>query len=305
MMSAATAASTAMRETAPASSVRDFVELLKPGVMSLVVFTGFAGLIAAPGNLHPFLAVITISCIALGAGAAGAINMWYDRDIDAIMTRTQKRPIPSGRIEAPTVLEFGVVVSLGSVLLLGVAVNWLAAGILGLSIGFYVFVYTMWLKRRTPMNIVIGGAAGAFPPMIGWTAVTGSLAWEPLLMFAIIFLWTPPHFWALALYRCQDYARARVPMLPVTHGVETTKRQMLLYTLALLAFSLAPCVFGMRHLLYGTGALLLGLRFIQHAWAVMKAAEANKLSMRMFGFSIVHLFALFTFYMADKLVYGI
>ena len=201
-----------------AAGVGDYVEILKPRVMSLVVFTGFVGLAVAPGHLHPVLAVVAVLCIAVGAGAAGAINMWYERDIDAIMRRTAGRPLPAGRMMPGEALGFGVVLAVGSVLMMALAVNSVAAGLLALTIGFYVFVYTIWLKRRTPQNIVIGGAAGAFPPLIGWAAVTGDIGWGAIALFAIIFFWTPPHFWALSLYRADDYAKAGVPMLPVVAG---------------------------------------------------------------------------------------
>ncbi len=200
--------------------IADYLALLKPRVMSLVVFTGFAGLVAAPGSLHPLLATVAVLCIAVGAGAAGAVNMWYDRDIDAVMQRTRRRPIPAGKVAPEEALAFGVTLSLFSVMLMGVAVNWTAAALLALANGFYVFVYTVWLKRRTPHNLVIGGAAGAFPPMIGWAAVTGAVSVESIALFMIIFMWTPPHFWALALYREGDFAKAGVPMLPVVAGNE-------------------------------------------------------------------------------------
>jgi protoheme IX farnesyltransferase len=211
-----------------ASSAGDFVALLKPRVMSLVLFTGLAGMVAAPGQIHPVLAVTALICIAVGAGASGAINMWYDRDIDAGMTRTMNRPIPAGRVAPADALGFGVTLAVGSVAVMGLGVNWVASGLLALTIGFYVFVYTMWLKRRTPQNIVIGGAAGAFPPMIGWAAVTGDLALMPALLFAIIFFWTPPHFWALSLYKAGEYAKVGVPMLPVVAGEAETRRQIVI-----------------------------------------------------------------------------
>ncbi|HZB93638.1 MAG TPA: heme o synthase, partial [Stellaceae bacterium] len=231
------------RTAAPAiagPAVGDYVALLKPRVMSLVVFTGFVGLYLAPGHIHPVLAAIAVLCIAVGAGAAGAINMWYDRDIDAVMRRTQGRPLPAGRMAPGEALGFGCVLAGGSVLVMGLAVNWAAAALLALTIAFYVFVYTIWLKRRTPQNIVIGGAAGAFPPIVGWAAVTGDVGVPALLLFAIIFFWTPPHFWALALYRSGDYARAGVPMLPVVAGAKETRRQIVIYTLLLLPLSLVP-----------------------------------------------------------------
>ena len=212
--------------------------------MSLVVFTGFVGLYLAPGHLHPVLAGIAVLCIAIGAGAAGAINMWYDRDIDAVMRRTCGRPLPAGRMAPGEALGFGCVLAVASVLVMGLAVNWVAAALLALTIAFYVFVYTVWLKRRTPQNIVIGGAAGAFPPVVGWAAVTGDVGWPALLLFALIFFWTPPHFWALSLYRCGDYARAGVPMLPVVAGARETKKQMLVYTLLLWPLALAPALIG-------------------------------------------------------------
>jgi protoheme IX farnesyltransferase len=210
------------------ASAGDYVALLKPRVMSLVVFTGLVGLYLAPGALHPFLAFVAVLCIAVGAGASGAINMWYDRDIDAAMSRTRARPIPAGRVEPADALSFGVVLSLFSVMIMGLAVNWVAAALLGFANAYYVFVYTIWLKRRTPQNIVIGGAAGAFPPMIGWAAVTGGVSLESLVLFLIIFMWTPPHFWSLALYKEGEYAKAGVPMLPVVAGKAETRRQILI-----------------------------------------------------------------------------
>jgi protoheme IX farnesyltransferase len=243
---------------ASGASVEDFLTLLKPRVMSLVVFTGFAGLYVAPGYLHPLLAAVAVLSIAIGAGAAGAINMWYDRDIDALMARTRGRPIPSGRMAPAEALAFGVVLSLFSVMLMGLAVNWTAAALLALANAFYVFVYTIWLKRRTPQNIVIGGAAGAFPPMIGWAAVTGSISLDSVVLFLIIFMWTPPHFWALALYRDGEYAKAGIPMLPVVAGKAETRRQVLIYTVLLWPVALLPCLLGTAGLLYGAVALLIG-----------------------------------------------
>ncbi len=281
------------------SELRDFTALLKPGVMSLVVFSGAIGMWIAPGNLHPFIQLLTIVCIAMGSGASGAINMWFDRDIDAIMHRTQKRPIPSGRMSADNALWFGILVALLSVSLLGLATNWVAAALLASAIGFYVFIYTMWLKRSTAQNIVIGGAAGAFPPVIGWAAVTGSTTLEPWILFAIIFFWTPPHFWALALYRNDDYRRANIPMMPVTHGAEYTKKQMLVYTVLLLAITLLPTLLGYSGLLYGCVAFSLGSYFLLHAWRVYKTDD-TKIAMRMFGYSILYLFVLFGFLWLDK-----
>jgi protoheme IX farnesyltransferase len=235
---------------APTPGVADYVEILKPRVMSLVVFTGLVGLVLAPGHLHPLLAVVAVLCIAIGAGAAGAINMWYDRDIDAVMRRTASRPLPAGRMMPGEALGFGVVLGIGAVLMMGLAVNAVAAELLALTIAFYVFVYTIWLKRRTPQNIVIGGAAGAFPPMIGWAAVTGDVGWGAIALFAVIFFWTPPHFWALSLYRAGDYAAAGVPMLPVVAGARETKRQMLLYTVVLWPAALAPWLLGVAGALW-------------------------------------------------------
>lgn len=289
-------------EGAEPSSVRDFVTLLKPGVMLLVVFTGFAGLVLAPGELHPFLQVVAILCIALGSGAGGAINMWFDRDIDAVMLRTVNRPIPAGRITADDALAFGLLLAGGSVALMGLAVSWQAAAILAGAIGFYVFIYTVWLKRRTPQNIVIGGAAGAFPPVIGWAAMAGdAFAPEAWLMFLIIFLWTPPHFWALALYRNGDYRRANVPMLPVVAGLAATKKQMLIYTLVLLPVTVAPSFIGMSTPLYGVVAFLLSAEFIRHAWKVRRSDE-DRPAKAMFGYSILYLFAVFLALILDKLI---
>jgi protoheme IX farnesyltransferase len=281
------------------SEVRDFVALLKPRVMSLVVFTGAVGLYLAPGHLHPVLAAIAILCIAVGAGAAGAINMWYERDIDAVMSRTRERPIPAGRVDPAEALAFGVVLSIASVVVMALAVNLAAAAILALSIGFYVFIYTIWLKRRTPQNIVIGGAAGAFPPMIGWAAVTGDVSLASLALFAIIFMWTPPHFWALALFRSGDYAKAGVPMLPVTHGVEETRRQILLYTVALLPVTLTPWMLGFAGMIYLVAASALGLIFLAGAIAVYRET-GERAARGLFGYSIVYLFLLFGLLVLDR-----
>jgi protoheme IX farnesyltransferase len=281
------------------AGVADYWALLKPRVMSLVVFTGFAGLWLAPGHLHPVLAGVAILCIAVGAGASGAINMWYDRDIDALMTRTQGRPLPAGRIQPGEALGFGVVLAFGSVILMGLAVNPMAAALLALTIGFYVFVYTMWLKRRTPQNIVIGGAAGAFPPMIGWTAVTGDIGLPSLVLFGLIFFWTPPHFWALALFRSSDYARAGVPMLPVVAGEWETKRQMLLYTFVLWPFAVAPYFLGLAGTVYLGAAILLSAAFTGFAIVVWRDRTGHE-PKRMFAFSILYLFLLFALLIADR-----
>ena len=243
----------------------DWLALLKPRVISLVVMTGWIGLALAPGHLNPLLAFTAILCIALGAGAAGALNMWWERDLDRLMRRTANRPVAAGRVDPDEALLYGVVLSVFSVVTMGYATNWTAAAWLALSIGFYVFIYTMWLKRRTPQNIVIGGAAGAFPPIIGWVAVTGHIAALPVLLFAIIFLWTPPHFWALSLYACGDYGRAGIPMLPVVAGRRVTRRQIVLYTLILVPVSLFPWAAGLTGPIYGVSAALLGAGFIGFA----------------------------------------
>src|SRR6266581_4023770 len=255
-------------DAAPSARVRDYIDLLKPRVMSLVVFTGLVGVLIAPGHLHPFAAALAVLAIALGSGAAGAINMWYERDLDALMARTRNRPLPAGRVAPDDALALGVLLSLFSVLLMAVSTNFMAAALLLAAILFYVFVYTIWLKRRTPQNIVIGGAAGAFPPMIGWAAVTGDVSLASLALFAIIFMWTPPHFWALSLYRAGDYAAAGVPMLPVVAGPRETKRQMLLYTLVLWPVTAAPWLLGMVSALYGALAILLSAAFTAAALQV-------------------------------------
>lgn len=283
----------------PAAELGDYMALMKPRVMSLVVFSGLAGLLAAPGDLHWLLSAVAVLAIASGAGAAGAINMWCDRDIDAVMERTRNRPIPLGRVDPDEALTFGVVLAFGSVLLMGIAVNFVAAGLLALSILFYVFVYTMWLKRRTPQNIVIGGAAGAFPPMIGWAAVTGTVGVESLVLFLLIFMWTPPHFWALALYRCGDYAAAGVPMLPVVSGKRETKRQIVIYTVLLAPVAVAPTLLGFAGWIYGAAAILLSAIFIAGAIAICRD-DTDRSAKRTFGFSIFYLFALFGLLMIDR-----
>jgi len=295
----------ALDDTAPhrmgsAATVADYIALLKPRVMSLVVFSGLAGMVVAPGHLHPVLALTALLCIAVGAGAAGAVNMWYDRDIDAVMARTQARPIPQGRVDPDEALAFGVVLSVAPVLLMGIAVNWVAAAILGCASAFYIFVYTMWLKRRTPQNIVIGGAAGAFPPMIGWAAVTGDVSLGSILLFALIFFWTPPHFWALALFRSGDYAKAGVPMLPVVAGERETKRQMLAYTVLLLPLAVAPYFVGIAGPVYLAGSAVLGVLFLGFAVKVMRD-ETHKSAKQMFAFSILYLFLLFAILIGERL----
>ncbi len=292
------------------SEVRDWLQLLKPRVMTLVVFTGLVGLVVAPGHLHPVLAAAAILCIAVGAGAAGAINMWYDRDIDAVMRRTQGRPIPAGKIEPGAALGYGIFLSVLSVCIMALATNWVAGGALAFSICFYVFVYTMWLKRRTPQNIVIGGAAGAFPPIIGWAAVTGNVTIEPLVLFAIIFIWTPPHFWALSLWAHADYERAGVPMLPVIAGARETRKQILLYTVLLAPLGLAPWLLGFAGPAYAVVAGLLGLVFLYYAitvWRDPQDATGRSLTndvpaRRTFRFSLLYLALLFAALAAEHLV---
>jgi protoheme IX farnesyltransferase len=280
------------------AGVGDYVEILKPRVMALVVFTGFVGLMVAPGHLNPVLATVAVLCIAVGAGAAGALNMWYDRDIDAVMRRTAGRPLPAGRMMPGEALAFGTVLAVGSVVVMALAVNLVAGLLLAGTIAFYVFVYTIWLKRRTPQNIVIGGAAGALPPVVGWAAVTGDIGWGAMALFAIIFLWTPPHFWALALYRTGDYAKAGVPMLPVVAGPAATRRQMLLYTLALWPVSLAPWMLGVAGIGDGLGALALSVLFTAAALRVC-VDRSERSAKRMFGFSLLYLFLIFSLLLVD------
>ena len=280
------------------AAVGDYVQILKPRVMSLVVFTGFVGLAVAPGHLHPVLAAIAVLCIAVGAGASGAINMWYDRDIDAVMRRTAQRPLPAGRMEPGEALGFGIVLAVGSTVVMGLAVNWAAAALLALTIAFYVFVYTIWLKRRTPQNIVIGGAAGALPPLIGWAAATGDIGWGAIALFAIIFFWTPPHFWALSLYSSREYAAAGVPMLPVVAGPRETKKQMLLYTVVLWPVTLAPWLLGLAGPFYAGGVAALSLAFSGAAIRVWRD-QGDRSARQMFAFSLLYLFLIFTLLLAD------
>jgi len=282
---------------------RDFLALTKPSVMRLVVFTGLCGLLVAPGHVHPVIGFTAILCIALGAGAAGALNQWYEADIDAKMKRTEQRPLPAGRMDRQSALHFGVGLSFFSVILMGVATNWLAAGILAASILFYVIVYTMWLKPRTPQNIVIGGAAGAFPPLIGWVAVTGDVSMLPALLFLIIFLWTPPHFWALALWVRMDYAAAGIPMLPVVAGEKTTRRQIFLYSLPMAAAAIAPWPLGLTGAIYGISAIVLTGWFLVHATIVgfrpSDTGDAMKPEKALFAWSILYLFLIFGALVAD------
>jgi protoheme IX farnesyltransferase len=284
------------------AGVEDYIALLKPRVMSLVVFTALVGLLVAPGHLHPVIGFTALLCIAIGAGASGALNMWYDADIDAIMKRTVRRPIPAGRILPGEALAFGSTLAVGSVLVLGILVNWLAAALLAFTIFFYVFIYTMWLKRSTPQNIVIGGAAGAFPPVVGWAAVTGDVSLAPVLMFLIIFLWTPPHFWALGLLSTDDYRRAGVPMLPVVAGPDATRLQILLYTVVLAPVGVTPTLFGFAGLVYGAVAMVCGAIMLALAWRVYRertgpgAASAAK---KLFAFSLLYVFVVFAALLLD------
>ncbi len=299
--------------TAPAAALptdwRDFLSLTKPRVMSLVIFTGLCGLLAAPVGINPVLGFTAILCIALGAGGAGALNQWWEADLDAKMKRTAARPLPAGRMDRTSARDFGMILCAASVLIMGVAVNWLAAAVLAVSIVYYAVIYTVWLKPRTPQNIVIGGGAGAFPPVIGWIAATGDITLMPVLLFAIIFFWTPPHFWALALFVETDYAAAGVPMLPVVAGHQHTRRQILIYAVLLLPLSLAPFWLGLAGWLYGLAALLLSAVFLLLALrvAVFRGA-AGDMDMapekRLFGFSVLYLFALFAALVADRFLIG-
>jgi protoheme IX farnesyltransferase len=287
-------------------SVGDFIQLMKPRVMALVVFTALAAMLAAPGALNPFLGTIAIISIAIGAGASGALNMWYDADIDARMARTAARPLPRGRVTADEALSFGGVLSVGSVVTLGVLVNWVAGALLALTIAYYIFVYTMWLKRRTPQNIVIGGAAGAFPPMIGWAVVTGDISMQSLLLFLIIFMWTPPHFWALALYRCRDYERVGVPMLPVVAGPQATRRHILIYSILLVPLAIVPYFVGLGGIAYLVLSTVLGAVFLALAvrvYVTTEGREADTAARRLFLFSILYLYALFATIFVEALVH--
>lgn len=296
----------AAREITLPADWRDFWALTKPRVMSLVVFTALCGLLAAPGSIHPVLGFTAILCIAVGAGASAALNQWYEADLDAKMKRTASRPLPAGRMDRESAFQFGIGLSAFSVGVMGVAVNWLSAAILAFSIFFYAVVYTIWLKRSTPQNIVIGGAAGAFPPVIGWAAVTGDVTLLPLLMFGLIFLWTPPHFWSLALFVKSDYAAAGVPMLPVTAGQKSTRNQIFLYSWIMAASALAPWALGMTGLIYGIPAVLLTSVFLVLAFTVWRnsavEAGAMKPEKRLFGWSILYLFLMFGLLAVDRMV---
>ena len=284
-----------------AARLPDFVTLMKPRVMVLAVFTAFVGLMIAPARLDPFLGFIAILAIAAGAGAAGVLNMWYDADVDAVMTRTSRRPIPRGDISRAEALAFGLVLAGGAVATLALAINIKAAALLCFAIFFYVVVYTIWLKRQTPQNIVIGGAAGALPPAIGWAAATGEIGLEPIILFLIVFLWTPPHFWALSLNRADEYARAGIPMLPVVSGTAETTRQILIYSILLFLISLLPWALGFAGALYGATAVTCGALFLLLAWQLHRAGESDRRAPhRLFAFSIVYLFVLFAALLADS-----
>jgi heme o synthase len=284
--------------------VADFVALLKPRVMSLVVFSAVVGLVAAPGSMHPWIGFIAILCIALGAGASGALNMWYDADIDAVMKRTASRPVPRGAVSPQEALGFGLTLAIASVLMLGLFVNVLSAALLAFTIFFYVVIYTMWLKRWTPQNIVIGGAAGAFPPMVAWAAAAGSIDLGAIALFLLIFFWTPPHFWALALFREGDYAKAGVPMLPNVAGRGETKKQILLYAMALLPVAAMPLLTGVAGSLYAVAGGLFTLNFIRLALLVFKASSReseDKAAKKLFGYSIIWLFAMLLLVLVEHL----
>jgi protoheme IX farnesyltransferase len=288
---------------AAGGDVAEYFALMKPRVMFLVVFTALVGLVAAPGHMHPVLAVAALLCIAVGAGAAGALNMWYDADIDARMARTSARPIPKGRITPDEARAFGTVLAIGSVICLGLMLNWVAAALLALTIAFYVFVYTMWLKRWTPQNIVIGGAAGAVPPMIGWAAATGTVSLESFVLFLIIFVWTPPHFWALALLRVRDYERAGVPMLPVVAGPDETRKQIVVYSALLVPLALVPSFMGFGGPFYTLAAIGSGAVFLALALNVYRLREgraADRAAKQLFAFSILYLFGLFAALLAER-----
>ena len=286
-------------------TLRDYLALLKPRVMSLAIFTALAGMVAAPGHMHPLIGFTALIFIALGAGAAGALNMWYDADIDSIMSRTALRPIPQNRVPPDEALAFGLVLSAGAVFCLGVLVNWMASGLLAFTIAFYIVIYTMWLKRRTPQNIVIGGAAGAFPPMIGWAAATGTISLESVLLFTIIFLWTPPHFWALALYRSRDYERAGIPMLPVVAGKNEARAQILIYSVVMAASGVAPYFVDLGGTAYLAVSGILGAVFLYFAVLVYRRRDghaADKAARALFAFSIFYLFALFAALLVEHML---
>ncbi len=291
---------TVLLSQADTSTVGDYFSLLKPRVMSLVIFTGFIGMCVAPGSIHPIIGFVAILCIAIGSGAAGAINMWYERDIDTLMERTKNRPLPKSVMPAEEALHFGVGLAFASVIIMGLFVNLVSSLLLSAAILFYVFIYTIWLKRVTPQNIVIGGAAGALPPMIGWAAVTGNVSLESFLLFLIIFMWTPPHFWALSLYKCADYTKAGVPMMPVIKGVKHTQMQILLYSAILFFTTIAPYYIGMFGMVYLCVALILGITFMYLAYLVY-IDENHKSAPKLFGYSILYLFLLYAIMPFDKI----
>ena len=290
------------------SDWRDFLALTKPRVMTLVVFTGLCGLLAAPGRILPVIGAIVILCIAVGAGGAAALNQWYEAEIDAQMKRTAKRPIPAGRMARTDARDFGIALSAGSVIVMGLAAGWLTAALLAVSIVYYAVVYTIWLKPRTPQNIVVGGGAGAFPPLIGWVAVTGDVTLMPIVLFAIIFMWTPPHFWALALFVKTDYAKVGIPMMPVVAGEKSTRRQILIYAVLLVPVALAPWYLGSAGLIYAVSAALLSIAFVALSMPVGLRTSAEEDAMkpekRLFAFSILYLFVLFGALVADRLIYN-
>jgi protoheme IX farnesyltransferase len=281
------------------AGVGDYFALLKPRVMSLVVFTALVGMVVAPVSIHPVLGFFALLCIAIGAGAAGALNMWYDAGIDALMKRTASRPIPSGNVKPGEALAFGITLAGFSVVFLGLMINWLAAALLAFTIFFYAVIYTMWLKPSTPQNIVIGGAAGAFPPMIGWAAATGGVGLEAFLLFLIIFVWTPPHFWALSLYSVDEYAKAGVPMMPVVAGAAETRRQILLYSILLAPVGMLPWFLGYTGLLYGLTAFAGGALMIAFAWRLYRS-PSEQVARHLFAFSILYLFVLFAVLLVEQ-----
>ena len=285
------------------ATVASFFQLMKPRVMSLVIFTGFVGIYLAPGELHPVLTFISLLAIAMGAGASGAINQWYDRDIDALMKRTSERPIPSGRVQPAEALAFGVTVSVISVLILSLSANFLAGGLLAFTIIFYGLIYTVWLKRSTVQNIVIGGAAGALPPIIGWTVVTATVNLEPIILFCLIFFWTPPHFWALALVKNDDYKKAKIPMLPVINGAEETRRQILIYSVIMVIVSMVPYMIGASKILYGFIACITGTIFLVLAFKLFRKPQEYR-AIRLFKYSIFYLFAVFLALIVDRAILG-
>ena len=284
------------------SSLEDYISLLKPRVMALAIFTSLCGLLLAPVAVHPFMFALSIFCISLGAGASGAINMWFDRDIDVKMERTKKRPIPLGKILPGDALGYGIVLSIASTIILGLSVNYFAAFLLALSILFYIFIYTIWLKRRTPQNIVIGGAAGAFPPVIGWSCSTGDISLFPIILFLIIFIWTPPHFWALALYKDTEYSRANIPMLPVVKGQRVTKRQIFIYSLVLFLISCMPYFLGFSGSLFLFSSIILNCYFLYLAYKILVSSDQSKTlyAPKLFKFSIAYLYLIFLMLVIDK-----